>query len=697
MSAPSPLRSVPIDALSADQASTEHADLSGEVAAHDRAYHRDDAPTISDAEYDGLRRRLEALEARFPDLQTDDSPTRMVGAETAAGFTKVQHRLPMLSLANAFTDDEIREFDARLRRFLNWGDEPLALVAEPKIDGLSASLRYENRRLVQAATRGDGTEGEDVTENMRTLGDVPETLPADAPEVVEVRGEVYMTRADFLVLNRQREARGEPLYVNPRNTAAGSLRQLDPSITAERPLRFFGYAWGEVSTPLAETQWAARRRLGDFGFKLNEPTALCADADAMLAHYARIQAIRPDLPFDIDGVVYKVDRLDLQARLGFVSRAPRWAMAHKFAPEQAATNLLDIRIQVGRTGALTPVAVLDPVTVGGVVVARATLHNEDEIARKDIHIGDRVTIQRAGDVIPQVVAAERTDDSRPFAFPDRCPECGSLAIREEGEVVRRCTGGLICPAQAVERLRHFVSRDAFDIEGLGEKQIKAFYDDGRVMRPADIFTLSAREDRRSDSLAEKDGWGSKSVANLFAAIEARRRIPLDRFVYSLGIRQVGQATARLLARHYGTLDALRMAMGEAIDREGETYAELTAIDQIGPSVADDLIGFFAEPHNTEVLDQLVAQVAVDAVSAPESSDSPVAGKTVVFTGSLESVSRAEAKAKAESLGAKVAGSVSKKTDIVVVGADAGSKAAKARDLDVRTLTEAEWLDLIDGV
>ena len=694
MNAPVPLRSIPVEDLSAAQAAEEYAALSGEVAVHDQAYHRDDAPIVSDAEYDGLRRRLEALEDRFPHLQTADSPTRKVGAEPATGFSKVRHRLPMLSLSNAFSDEEIRDFDARLRRFLNWGEEPLALVAEPKIDGLSASLRYEDRRLVQAATRGDGAEGEDVTENMRTLDDVPEQLPADAPDVVEVRGEVYMTRADFLVLNRQREARGEPLYVNPRNTAAGSLRQLDPAVTAERPLRFFGYAWGEVSAPLADTQWMARQRLGDFGFKLNEPAALCPDADAMLVHYAHIQSLRPALPFDIDGVVYKVDRLDLQRRLGFVSRAPRWALAHKFAPEQAATKLLDIRIQVGRTGALTPVAVLDPVTVGGVVVARATLHNEDEIARKGIHVGDRVTIQRAGDVIPQVVTAERTDDSRPFIFPDRCPECGSLAIREEGEVVRRCTGGLICPAQAVERLRHFVSRDAFDIEGLGEKQIKAFYDDGRVMRPADIFTLEARETRRSDSLADKDGWGSKSVTNLFAAIEARRQTPLDRFVYALGIRQVGQATARLLARHYGTLAALRAAMVAAADRDSEAYADLTAIDQIGPSVADDLIGFFAEPHNTEVLDELAEQVTVEAVAPPETGDSPVSGKTVVFTGSLESLSRAEAKAQAEALGAKVAGSVSKKTDIVIVGTDAGSKATKARDLGVQTLSETEWLALI---
>ena len=708
-------RERPVDQLTEAEAAAELAALAEEIAAHDRAYHQADAPTISDAAYDALRRRNAAIEARFPALKRDDSPSERVGAPVAAGFGKVRHRVPMLSLGNAFDEDDVADFTARIRRFLLLKDEdPLAIVAEPKIDGLSCSLRYEDGVLVEAATRGDGQQGEDVTANVRTLPDteVPKRLPAGAPSVLEVRGEVYMTRDDFAVLNAGRAERGEPLYVNPRNTAAGSLRQLDPTVTAGRPLRFFGYTWGETSAPFAETQWDARRRLAEWGFPLNEPAARCERPDDLLAHYRRLVADRATLPFDIDGVVYKVDRLDWQARLGFVSRSPRWAVAHKFPPEQAQTLLKAIGIQVGRTGALTPVALLEPVTVGGVVVARATLHNEDEIARKDVRVGDTVTVQRAGDVIPQIVGVDldrRPADAEPFVVPERCPECGSLAIREAREVVRRCTGGLICPAQAVERLAHFVSRDAFDIEGLGYKQIKLFFETGRVTRPVDIFTLERREERRLDKLVNVTGFGRKSVENLFAAIAARRTIPLDRFIYALGIRQVGQATARLLARHYGSLGAWQAAMAAAAAERaahpeatkpaevGETYDALCAIESIGLAMADDLTGFFAEPHNREVIADLIdpAQggLTVTDVAAPQAADSAVAGKTIVFTGTMEAMGRAEAKARAEALGAKVAGSVSKKTDYVVVGADAGSKEKKARELGLAILTEQEWLDL----
>lgn len=693
------LRRRPVEELTQEEAAEDLAALAGEIAHHDKAYHQKDAPEISDADYDALRRRNDAIEARFPELRREDSPSRTVGAAPVAGFRKVRHAVPMLSLSNAFDDDDVREFEARVRRFLNL-DADLAIVAEPKIDGLSANLRYEDRKLVHAATRGDGAEGEDVTANARTIADIPNMLPADAPSIVEIRGEVYMDRREFVALNERQAEAGKPLFANPRNAAAGSMRQLDPKVTAARPLGFFGYSWGEVSEPLGDSQWEIRKRLKGWGFRLNEPSRLCHGVEEMLEHYHAIGDGRADLPFDIDGVVYKVDRMDLQERLGFVSRAPRWATAHKFPAEQAQTVLNEITIQVGRTGALTPVANLEPITVGGVVVSRATLHNEDEIARKDVRPGDTVIVQRAGDVIPQIVSVvleRRPEGAKPFAFPDKCPECGSDAVRPEGEVVRRCTGGLVCPAQAVERLRHFVSRDAFDIEGLGDKQIRAFHEDGRVMRPADIFTLEAREDRRLDKLVNKPGWGKTSVANLFKAIDDRRRIPLDRFVYALGIRQVGQATARLLARHYGTLDALVEAMKAADDRESDAYRDLTNIDQVGPSVADDLVAFFGEEHNRQVIDDLLGTgLEVEPFKSSGKVESPVAGKTVVFTGSLETMSRPEAKAKAESMGAKVAGSVSKKTDYVVIGADAGSKAAKAEALGVTTLSEQEWLELIGG-
>jgi DNA ligase (NAD+) len=688
----------PVETLSEDEAAAELQKLAAAIAHHDALYYQKDAPEISDADYDRLRKRNTALEAQFPELVRSDSPTSRVGAAPAPGFRKVRHAVPMLSLGNAFSAEDAAEFLARIRRFLGLGAEaPVALVAEPKIDGLSCSLRYENGRLVQAATRGDGTEGEDVTENVRTIETVPHRLAEDAPAVLEVRGEVYMDKQDFAALNERRATAGEPLFANPRNAAAGSLRQLDPTVTQARPLRFFAYAWGEVTKPLAATQWQARERLAAFGFTLNEPSERVETLDALLAYYARIEAARPYLPFDIDGVVYKVDDLSLQERLGFVSRAPRWAIAHKFAAEKARTILKDILIQVGRTGALTPVAILEPVTVGGVVVSRATLHNEDEIARKDVRVGDTVLIQRAGDVIPQVlgpVDAERPGRAPPFRFPTHCPECGSLAVREEGEAVRRCTGGLICPAQAVERLRHFISRNAFDIEGLGEETIREFFAEGWVKQPADLFTLEARGLR--GVLLERPGWKEKSVTNLLKAIEARRTIPLDRFIFALGIRQIGEATAKLLARHYHGFGALRTAMAEARVHGSAAYGELLSIEQIGESVAGDLLAFFAEPHNQEALNALLAQVTVTDVVAPAKSDSPIAGKTVVFTGALETMTRPEAKARAEALGAKVAGSVSAKTDYVVAGAEAGSKLAKARELGLPILSEAAWRQLIGG-
>ncbi|NQW12548.1 MAG: NAD-dependent DNA ligase LigA [Alphaproteobacteria bacterium] len=680
--------------MAAPEAVEELERLVKAIAEADRLYHQEDAPELTDAEYDALRRRNTAIEARFPRLKRPDSPSDRVAPGPAEGFAKVRHSRPMLSLGNAFDAEDAREFDRRVRRFLNLGDDDVVeLVAEPKIDGLSAALRYENGRLVQGATRGDGTEGENITRNLETLDDIPKTLPDGVPDVLEVRGEVYMRIDDFAALNTRQAEAGGKIFANPRNAAAGSLRQLDVRITASRPLKFFAYFWGEVSEDIADTHWGFLEKLNAWGFVTNPLARRCATIEAALAVYDEVGRQRATLPYDIDGVVYKVNRLDWQARLGMVSRAPRWAIAHKFKAEQAETTLLAIEIQVGRTGALTPVARLEPVKVGGVVVSNATLHNEDEIHRKDIREGDRVILQRAGDVIPQVVRVvteKRPEGSREYAFPQSCPECGSDAVRPEGEVIRRCTGGLICPAQAVERLKHFVSRDAFDIEGLGAKQVEAFWRDGLVKRPGDIFRLA----QHRDTILEREGWGEKSVDNLLAAIEVRRVIGLDRLIYALGIRQVGQATARLLAANYGTLDALRVAMHAAHDSESEAYADLVNIDQIGSSVAQDLTDFFAEAHNTDVLDDLAAELSVEAFAAPTASDRPVAGKTVVFTGTLATMGRGEAKARAEALGAKVAGSVSKKTDYVIVGADAGSKAKKAEALDVPILSEEEWLTLI---
>ena len=707
---PRDLSKTAVDALTEKQAKAEHARLEAELAKHDAAYYQKDAPTVSDAEYDAVRRRYEAIEQAFPNLRTLGSLSRKVGAAPARGFAKVRHAVPMLSLQNAFDAEEVTDFVARIRRFLNLKeDEPIAFTAEPKIDGLSMSLRYEDGKLVKAATRGDGFEGEDVTANIRTVKEVPHQLKGrKIPAVCELRGEIYMKKEDFLALNKRQAEAGEQVFANPRNSAAGSLRQKDPSITASRPLHFFAYTWGEIEDKAAPTQSGMIEWMDKIGFKVNPLWKIVHSVDEMLAFHRDIGEKRARLDYDIDGVVYKVDRLDWQDRLGFVSRSPRWAIAHKFAAEQATTVLRDIEIQVGRTGALTPVAKLEPVTVGGVVVQNASLHNEDYIKGigndgepiregRDIRIGDTVIVQRAGDVIPQIVDVvldKRPKSAKPYQFPTKCPACGSHAVREEGEAVRRCTGGLICPAQQVERLRHFVSRTAFDIEGLGEKQVQAFFDDGLIMQPADIFTLRARDARATKKLADREGYGEVSVRNLFDAIDARRKISLNRLIYALGIRHIGETNARLLARHFGTVEALRAALkGAATGKETEAYEDLTGVGGIGEVVADALVEFFKEPHNNEALDRLLAEIEVEPMEAVK-KDSPVAGKTVVFTGSLEKMTRDEAKAMAERLGAKTAGSVSKKTDYVVAGPGAGSKLAEAKKHGVTVLTEDDWFKLI---
>ncbi len=692
----------PIESLSAVEARREHARLGGEIAAHDRRYYQQDAPTVSDADYDALRQRYAVLEAAFPELATPNSLTRKVGAAPSEKFAKVRHKVSMLSLGNVFSDEEVFDFVSRVRRFLGLAAEaPLAISAEPKIDGLSCSLRFENGRLAQAATRGDGFEGEDVTANVRTIREIPARLRGAPPEILEVRGEVYMTHADFAAMNARQAEAGKPLFANPRNAAAGSLRQLDPSVTAGRPLHFFAYAWGEVFPALpADTQMGMVAAFKRFGLPVNPLMTVCRSADELIEQYRRIEAMRASLGYDIDGVVYKVDSLALQDRLGFVSRSPRWATAHKFPAEQATTVLRDIEIQVGRTGALTPVARLDPVTVGGVVVSNATLHNEDEIARKDIRIGDTVRIQRAGDVIPQVlgpVLEKRPAGAKPYMFPQVCPVCGSAAIREIDEktgvadVVRRCTGGLVCAAQAVERLRHFASRNALDIEGLGDKQIEQFYHDGLIKTAADIFTLEARDKGAPTKLKDREGYGEVSTRNLFRAIEAARKPPLNRFIYALGVRHVGETNARRLARHFGSFDALR-STGMAALPGSEARAEINNIDGLGEVVAEAIADFFAEPRNEGALDALLKEVTPQPMEAVD-TQSPVAGKTVVFTGALEHMTRDEAKAMAERLGAKVAASVSKKTDLVVAGPGAGSKLAKAAELGVETISEADWLKL----
>lgn len=667
--------------------------LRQQVARHEILYHQQDDPEISDAEFDLMKRRLEKLERDNPVLARADSPTQTVGAKPAAGFKKIRHAVPMLSLSNAFTDEDVADFISRVRKFLNLPEhETPDILAEPKIDGLSCALRYENRKLVQAATRGDGEEGEDVTQNILTIKDIPKTLPKDAPDMIEVRGEVYMTRADFLKLNKVQEEEDGKIFANPRNAAAGSLRQLDARITEKRPLKFFGYAIGDSSAPVSDTQDGARRKLQGWGFDIPLPSAVVQGAEDLSAFHAGVYADRANIPYDLDGIVYKVNRIDYQKRLGFISRSPRWATAHKFAAEQAETVINDIIIQVGRTGTLTPVAELAPVNVGGVMVSRATLHNEDEVRRKGAYVGARIIIQRAGDVIPQVVEVLNPDPKKVFVFPKECPDCGSLALREEGEAAIRCTGGLICPAQAVERLKHFVSRLAFDIEGLGDKIIREFFEEGLIRTPADIFRLSAH----ADNLRTRDGWGDLSVQNLLDAIEARRTIPLDRFIYALGIRQVGQATAKKLAANYGTLKNLSGRMKEAREHESAAYEELTGIQDIGPAVAEDLAAFFAEPHNVSVLQDLQQELAIQDYVRTQAVDSAVTGKTVVFTGKLLRMGREEAKAQAETLGAKVAGSVSKNTDYLIAGEDSGSKLKKAAELGVTVLSEDEWLAMISA-
>jgi DNA ligase (NAD+) len=689
-------------ALTEAQAKAELKRLAAELAEHDRRYYQDDAPAVSDAEYDALRRRNDAIEARFPQLIRADSPSRRVGAPATAKFAKVRHRVPMLSLGNAFGEDDVVEFVERVRRFLRLADdEPLVFSAEPKIDGLSLSLRYEGGELVNGATRGDGSEGEDVTANVKTLADVPHRLKGRGPPAVcEVRGEVYMAKHAFLALNQRQAEIGGQVFANPRSSAAGSLRQKDPSITASRALGFFAYAWGEMSAMPANTQSGMVKWFAACGFKTNPLTKTCASVEARLEFHRAIEAQRATLDYDIDGVVYKVDRLDWQERLGFVSRNPRWAIAHKFPAEQATTSVKDIEIQVGRTGALTPVAKLEPVTVGGVVVQNATLHNADEIERLDVRIGDTVTVRRAGDVIPQVlgvVAEKRPRGAKPYRFPKTCPcHLHTEVVREQtatGEVgaVARCTGEFACPYQAVEHLKHFVSRRAFDIEGLGEKQIELFYKQEWVREPADIFTLEARNNKIH--LEEVEGFGETSVRNLFGAIEARREIPLERFIYALGIRHVGETTAAALARAYGTWDAFHEACLKLAKGDEEAKQEMDALDQIGDTVIKSLHDYFREAHNRRRIERLAAQVRIREAEKPR-TDSAVAGKTVVFTGTLEKMTREEAKAAAERLGAKVSGSVSKKTDYVVAGPGAGSKLGKAKELGVNVLTEDEWLALV---
>jgi DNA ligase (NAD+) len=703
----------PLELLTPKQAKAEHARLTSEISEHDKRYYQQDRPAISDAEYDALRARFNALEARFPGLRTPDSLSLKVGAVPAGKFKKVRHAAPMLSLDNAFAEQDVLDFVGRIRRFLKMADDtPIDFTAEPKIDGLSMSLRYEDGELVTAATRGDGTEGEDVTANIRTLRDVPQRLKGPhVPEVCEIRGEIYMTKGAFLALNERQKAAGETIFANPRNSAAGSVRQKDPAITASRPLGFFAYGWGEMSTMPAETQLGMIKWFENCGFKTNPFTKLCHSAQELVAFHRTIEEQRAKLDYDIDGVVYKVDRIDWQQRLGFVSRAPRWALAHKFPAERAMTVVKGVLITVGRTGALTPTAQLEPVGVGGVIVQNVTLHNEDyikgiggngEVLRegRDIRIGDTVVIQRAGDVIPQIVDVvldKRPSDAKPYHFPKKCPcPLHTEVVREETatgvEGARaRCTGEFACPYQKIEHLKHFVSRRAFDIEGFGEKQVELFFEQGWVKEPADIFTLPERN--RMLKLEEVEGYGETSVRNLFNAIEARREIVLDRFIYALGIRHVGETTALALARGYGSWDNFHEAGLKISNGDEETIAEMDALDQIGDTVIQAMVAYFGESHNRDIVERLTKQVTILDVEKPK-MESAIAGKTIVFTGALEKMTREEAKAQAERLGAKSAGSVSKKTDYVVAGPGAGSKLAEAKKLGVTVLTEDEWLRLI---
>lgn len=683
----------------------------------DEAYYTNDSPLLSDAQYDELRREIEAFERAHPELMTAQSAARKVGSKPAKGFRTIVHHVPMLSLTNAMTDEDVTDFITRVRNFLSIPDsEVLEILAEPKIDGLSCSLYYEGGELIYAATRGDGETGEDITENVRTIDSIPQNLSntkgenlgikpgasptLSIPDKIEIRGEIYMDRDDFAALNAAQQKSGGKIFANPRNAAAGSVRQLDAAITAARPLKFFGYALGLHSHEFAATQDGINQALNAWGFAQAEPRKLCRNLEEIFEYYHTVETIRPDLKYDIDGVVYKVNRLDYQTRLGFIARAPRWAVAHKFAAQQAHTIVRDITIQVGRTGALTPVAELEPITVGGVVVGRATLHNRDEIERKDIRIGDHVIVQRAGDVIPQIVAVvmdQRPADSSKFIFPDHCPACGARAVRHADEVVTKCTGGLSCPAQAVERLKHFVSRLGFDIEGLGAKIIEEFYQDQFITNPAEIFTLEARDARSITPLRKRAGWGDLSAKNLFAAIDARRSISLHRFIYALGIPQVGESTAKKLAAHYRNFSDLRTSLQSAQDQESAAFAELLEISDIGHSVAQDLIDFFAEAHNLRIIDNLLQHVHVDDHAPPAPQTGVFAGKTIVFTGTLSTISRNEAKARAEYLGAKVAGSISTKTDYLVAGADAGSKLKKAQELGIKILSEEEWALMIKNL
>ena len=693
---------VPIEDLTEDEARRELARLSMEIRLADAAYYKEDDPHLSDAEYDALRSRNAAIEAAYPHLKRKDSPSDRVGVEVSEAFSKVEHGVPMLSLDNAFSDEDVTVFVARVRRFLGLDDgEPLSITAEPKIDGLSLSLTYENGRLVRAATRGNGQVGEDVTANARTIDDIPEQLAGTGwPSRIEIRGEVYMTGEAFNALNASQKAAGKKVFANPRNAAAGSLRQLDVAITRSRPLRFFAYAWGETTEAVAATQTDAVSRFAEWGFVINELFKPHGDVDGLLSAYRDMAERRAMLGYDIDGVVYKVDRLDWQERLGFVSRFPRWAIAHKFPAERAVTRLEAIEIQVGRTGTLTPVARLKPVTVGGVVVSNATLHNEDEIARLDVRPGDMVEIQRAGDVIPQVLGVVDPEENRapPFKMPTECPECGSAAVREiddkgEEDVRRRCTGGLTCPAQAVERLKHFVSRKALDIDGLGAKQVELFQDKGVVRGPQDIFQLADRiAEQGLPPLSQWEGFGETSANNLFAAIDARRTPPFQRFLNGLGIRHVGETTSGLFARSYLKWDAFWGTVNRAAEGDPAAEADLLSIDGVGQTAVTSLKDFAGEPHNRDMLDALLSEVDVQDAEAA-ASDSPVAGKTIVFTGTLERMTRDEAKSRATALGAKVSGSVSKKTDIVVAGPGAGSKLKKAEELGLQVMSEDDWLEL----
>lgn len=680
-----------------ESARVRHIALTDEIRMADKAYYQDDTSVMDDGAYDALRRELEEIEEKYPSLVTFDSPTQNVGAAPKKGFQKVQHVLPMLSLSNVFNQDDVEGFLDKIRRFLGLEEQAtIQLIAEPKIDGLSCSLRYEKGVLVQAATRGDGAVGEDITANVKTISCIPHILPSDVPDILEVRGEIYMGRKAFEALNHKQIENGKDNFANPRNAAAGSVRQLDVSVTSARELGFFGYALGGVSEKFATTQDGIRQKLTQWGIPATT-YALCETVEQIMQNYEAVLQGRSDLDYEIDGIVYKVNRLDWQERLGFVSRAPRWATAHKFPAEQAVTRINDIDIQVGRTGALTPVARLEPITVGGVVVSNATLHNEDEIARKDIRIGDMVVIQRAGDVIPQVVKVlieKRTGNEQVFDVLECCPECGAQAVREEGEAVRRCMGGMTCPKQAVERLKHFVSRLAFDIDGLGEKIIQFFWDEELIRNPADIFTLEERNKGSLTPIRAREGWGDLSEKNLFESINNRRKIDLNRFIYALGIRQIGEATAKRLAATYTTIENVRDAMILAQNNEGDEFSDLIAIEDVGPVVAQDLIAFFAESHNIEILNALLGHLDIQPYNQTHTTDSLVTGKVVVFTGTLMRMTRAEAKAKAEALGAKVSGSVSKKTDYVIAGAEAGSKLKKAEQLGVSVLTEDEWINLV---